>query len=282
MNTDSFAQATQNSMQLSPSQFSQICRLVYERCGLCLQNGKESLVKARLLKRLKHLGLTSFSEYLKYLDEDRSMKELGSMIDVLTTNKTSFFREFQHFEFIRSQMLPKLMESHSSATFWSAGCSTGEEPYSLAILIKEGLPEVNSKQCRILATDISHPVLDRARAAVYSEEVIPKDNASLLKKHLIRIQSKPAPLYRISDEVRKMVQFAHLNLTDRWPMQGPFNLILCRNVMIYFDQETRKKLVRRFWELLKHGGHLFVGHSESLTSSSAEFKYVQPAVYLKQ
>jgi chemotaxis protein methyltransferase CheR len=282
MKTDTLAQIAQNLIPLSSLQFSQISRLVYERCGICLDNGKESLVKARLMKRLKHLGLTSFSEYLKYLDEDRSMQELGSMIDALTTNKTSFFREFQHFEFIRSQVLPKLKESGSSGTFWSAGCSTGEEPYSLAILLKEELPEANSRQCRILATDISHTVLDRARAAAYAEEVIPKDNASLLKKHLIRIQSKPAPLYRISDEARKMVQFAHLNLTDRWPMQGPFDLILCRNVMIYFDQETRKKLVHRFWELLKHGGHLFVGHSESLTSSSAEFKYVQPAIYLKQ
>jgi chemotaxis protein methyltransferase CheR len=282
MNTYSFEQAAHNSIPLSPSQFSQICHLVYERCGLCLQNGKESLVKARLLKRLKHLGLASFSEYLKYLDEDQSKQELASMIDVLTTNKTSFFREFQHFEFIRSQILPQLQGSHSSATLWSAGCSTGEEPFSLAILLKEGLPEANSRQCRILATDISHPVLDRARASVYAEEVIPKAYASLMKKHLIRIQLKPTPLYRISDEVRKMVRFAHLNLTERWPIQGPFDLILCRNVMIYFDQETRKKLVHRFWELLKPGGYLFVGHSESLMSNSTEFKYVQPAVYLKQ
>lgn len=282
MNMESFTQAAQNSIPLSPSQFSQICRLVYERCGLCLQNGKESLVRARLLKRLKHHNMTSFSEYLKYLDEDRSMQELASMIDVLTTNKTSFFREFQHFEFIRSQIMPKLRGARSAGTFWSAGCSTGEEPFSLAILLKEELPEANSKQCRILATDISHPVLERARAAVYAEEVIPEAYASLMKKHLVRVQAKPTPLYRISDEVRKMVRFARLNLTDKWPIQGPFDLILCRNVMIYFDQETRKKLAHRYWELLKPGGYLFVGHSESLMSSSTEFKYVQPAVYLKQ
>jgi chemotaxis protein methyltransferase CheR len=282
MKPDDFSQTAQATVPLSRSQFSEICRLVNERCGICLQNGKESLVKSRLAKRLRHLGLTSFSQYLKYLDDDRSRQELGSMIDALTTNKTSFFREFQHFEFIRSKILPELRVSHSPGTFWSAGCSTGEEPFSLAILLKEELPEADSKRCRILATDISQTVLERARAAVYAEEAIPNAYAALLAKHLIRTQSNPAPLYQISDRVRSMVRFAHLNLADRWPMQGPFDLILCRNVMIYFDQETRQKLVHRFWELVKPGGYLFVGHSESLLSSSIEFKYVEPAVYIKQ
>jgi chemotaxis protein methyltransferase CheR len=282
MRTDAFGETWQNSISLSPAQFSQISQLVYERCGICLQNGKESLVKARLQKRLFHLGMTDFDRYLEYLNEDRSRQELGAMIDALTTNKTSFFREFHHFEFIRSHILPGIRDSRSSGTFWSAGCSTGEEPYSLAIFIKEALPEENSSQCRILATDISHRVLDRARAAVYAEEVIAQDHASLLRKHLIRIQSKPAPLYRIGDEVRKMVQFAHLNLTDRWPMKGSFDLILCRNVMIYFDHEIRKKLAQRFRELLKPGGYLFVGHSESLMSIAEGFKYIEPAVYMKQ
>jgi chemotaxis protein methyltransferase CheR len=282
MNDGLLPQINCNSIQLNLSQFTRISRLVYERCGICLPRGKESLVKARLVKRLNLLGLSSFSQYLDYLDEDCSKKELASMIDALTTNKTSFFRESQHFDFIRSQLLPQLRKAQSQGTFWSAGCSTGEEPYSLAILLREELPEKNSRQCRILATDISHRVLAQAQTAVYAEDVIPKDYASLMKKHSICIQSKPSRLHRIGDTIKSMVRFAHLNLLDQWPMRRPFDAIFCRNVMIYFDNETRKGLVHRFWEYLKPGGYLFVGHSESLASTSSEFKYIQPAVYLKQ
>jgi chemotaxis protein methyltransferase CheR len=278
-NIASFEQSTKT---LSPSQFARISRIVYERCGICLPNGKESLVKSRLLKRLNSLGMTSFSQYVKHLDEDSSDQELSAMIDALTTNKTSFFREFGHFEFIRTHLFPKFVASRSQLKFWSAGCSTGEEPFSLAILLKEGLPADTLNKCLILATDISRNVLAHAQAATYSEETIPKTHAQLLKKYSQYIKGRPAPLFRIRDDVRRMVRFARLNLIDKWPMKGQFELIMCRNVMFYFDDEIRKSLVHRFAEQLKPGGYLLVGHSESLTTSSPEFRYIQPAVYQKR
>jgi chemotaxis protein methyltransferase CheR len=281
MAIDVMVEAALDATPLSSLQFTRISRMVHERCGICLPEGKEVLVKSRLTKRLRHLGLTNFSEYMKYLDEDPSQSEFVAMIDALTTNKTYFFREPQHFEFIRSRLLPGFRNSQANIRFWSAGCSTGDEPFSLAILLREELPEARLRQCQILATDISFRVLATARAAVYGKEAVQTVEPQLLKRHLTCLQKNPEPLYQISDDVRAMVRFALLNLADRWPMKGPFDAIFCRNVMIYFDKETRKKLVRRFWELLKPGGYLFVGHSESLVASSREFHYVQPAIYQK-
>ncbi len=281
MATDLAADAAFDPMDLSPTQFSHITRIVYDRCGICLPKGKEVLVKSRLSKRLRELGLTSFSEYIRHLDEDPSRSELVTMIDALTTNKTSFFRESEHFDFLRSRVLPALKNSQARIRFWSAGCSTGEEPFSLAILLKEELPEMRLRQCRILATDISSRVLAAARAAIYGQDAVQTIDPLLLMKHLTCTQTMPERRYRISDSLRALVRFACLNLADSWPMQGPFDAIFCRNVMIYFDNETRRKLVHRFWELIKPGGHLFVGHSESLNASSREFRYVQPAVYQK-
>jgi chemotaxis protein methyltransferase CheR len=281
MVTNSIVPFAQTST-LTPSQFARISRIVYERCGICLPKGKESLVKSRLMKRLHSLGMTSFSQYVKHLEEDLSNQELAAMIDALTTNKTSFFREFEHFEFIRTHLLPRFSGSRFRLTFWSAGCSTGEEPFSLAILLKEGLPEDTLNRCQILATDISRRVLAQAQSATYAEEAIPENYAPLVKKYSEYIKGKSARLYRIRDDVRKMVRFARLNLIDKWPMKGQFDLIMCRNVMFYFDSKIREGLVHRFWEQLKPGGYLFVGHSESLAASSPEFHYVQPAVYRKQ
>ena len=282
MVTDNAISFEPSATTLSPSQFERISRIVYERCGICLPNGKESLVKSRLLKRLNSLGMTSFGEYVKHLDEDLSNQELSAMIDALTTNKTSFFREFEHFEFIRTQLFPKFVGSRARLKFWSAGCSTGEEPFSLAILMKEVLPEETLNRCQILATDISRHVLMQAHTATYAEETMPETHAQLVKKYSHPIKGKTSRLYRIRDDIREMVRFARLNLIDKWPMNGQFDLIMCRNVMFYFDNEIRKNLVRRFGEQLKPGGYLFVGHSESLSTSSPEFRYVQPAVYRKR
>ena len=281
MVTNNIAAFEQSTTTLTSSQFARISRIVYERCGIWLPNGKESLVKSRLLKRLNSLGMTSFGQYIKHLDEDFSDQELAAMIDALTTNKTSFFREFEHFEFIRTQLLPKVAGSRSKLKFWSAGCSTGEEPFSLAILLKEGLKNDILNRCQILATDISRSVLAQAQAATYAEETIPESHAQLLKKYSQCIKGKTR-LYRIRDDIRGMVRFARLNLVDEWPMKGQFDLILCRNVMFYFDNEIRESLVRRFWEQLKPGGYLFVGHSESVSTNSPKFRYVQPAVYQKR
>jgi chemotaxis protein methyltransferase CheR len=267
MVTNNITSFEPSTTTLSPAQFERISRIVYERCGICLPNS---------------LGIRSFGDYIKHLDEDLSNQELAAMIEALTTNKTSFFREFEHFEFIRTQLFSRFVGMRSKLKFWSAGCSTGEEPFSLAILLKEGLPDDALKRCQILATDISRRVLTHAQAATYSEETIPENHEHLLKKYSQCIKEKPARLYRIRDDIRSMVRFARLNLIDKWPMNGQFDIIMCRNVMFYFDNEVRRRLVRRYWEQLKPGGYLFVGHSESLSTNSPEFRYVQPAVYQKK
>ena len=281
MLSELISDGTVDSAALSASQFSTISRIIHDRCGICFPEGKEVLVKSRLIKRLRILGLGGFDQYLRYIDEDSSGTELATMIDALTTNKTNFFRESHHFDFIRTRMLPEFRESNSKIRFWSAGCSTGEEPYSLAILLSNELPQTRRNNCQILATDISRRVLAIAREGVYSEESLNQASPSLWKKHVVCTQTKPDRVYRIGDEERAMIRFAYLNLTESWPMKGPFDAIFCRNVMIYFDGDTRKKLVRRFYDLIKPGGYLFVGHSESLGSTSREFRYVEPAIYVK-
>jgi len=270
------------TIELSDEEFIKISRLIHELCGINLQAGKEELVKARLMKRLREMNMENFEQYLRYIEEDQTRAELGFMVDALTTNKTSFFRETEQFDFLRRAVLPDIRNRCQRMRFWSAGCSSGEEAYSLAMLLREELPDADARDIRILATDISARVLDRARDAKYREDVLEAVPARLLRNYFTCVERKPPRIYRLNECIREMVSLARLNLMDKWPMKGPFNVILCRNVMIYFDKKTREQLVNSFWELLEPGGHFFVGHSESLTNISHRFGYVQPAVYQKQ
>ncbi|HEX5580706.1 MAG TPA: CheR family methyltransferase, partial [Gemmatimonadaceae bacterium] len=222
------------------------------------------------------LGMSDFSSYLDFVQAEASGAELREMIDALTTNKTSFFREPQHFDFLRAKVLPAL--EGRPLRIWSAGCSSGEEPYTLAMVLRDTLPARDADGSRILATDISARVLARARAATYTPEMLAELPPDLLRRHFAPAQGGA---HRVADPVRRMVSFARLNLMATWPMRGPFDAILCRNVMIYFDKPTQSRLVARFHDLLAPGGHLFVGHSESLTGLEHGFGYVQPAVYVK-
>ncbi len=265
------------STALSNSQFDIISKMINQQCGINLCKGKEQLVKSRLIKRLRALGLRDFTEYLNFLEKDISGAELIFMIDALTTNKTDFFREMQHFEFIRREILPST--GSYKLRFWSAGCSSGEEPYSLAIILHEEIKRIEHRDVKILATDISTKMLKVAREAVYPYEVLREIPEQLLRKYFTRVQNGAIDSYRIIEPMRSMVRLARLNLIDPWPMRGLFDVIFCRNVMIYFDAATRGTLVRRFFEKLKPGGYLFVGHSENLTALSHKFDYVQPTIY---
>lgn len=271
--------------ELSRAQFEQISQRVYDICGINLQPGKEGLVKSRLMKRLRALGLSSFDGYLQYVEGEGSGLELGAMIDVLTTNKTNFFREPQHFDFLRERILPRFQATGGERRLrlWSAGCSYGKEPYTIAMLMREEIPDIDRCDARILATDISARVLEKAREGVYEEEeeIAREVPPQLLQKHFTYIRKGRSLSYRVNDRVKSMIRFARLNLMDQWPMKGPFDVIFCRNVLIYFDKATQRELAHRFWELLAPGGHLFIGHSERLTTSARELKYVQPAVYVK-
>ena len=267
--------------ELDSEQFTKVSHLVYRISGIKLRPGKEGLVKARLMKRLNALGLDTFEAYLDYVEHEPSRQELSTMIDVLTTNKTSFFREQQHFDYFRQRIVPELQASRQPVRLWSAGCSTGQESYSLAITLRETMPDLDRRDVRILATDLSTQVLQQARQAVYEEDVLADVPQALRRKYFVLVRQAPIPAYEVVDKVRRLVQFARLNLMQQWPMHGPFDLILCRNVMIYFDKPTQERLVNRFWQLLRPGGHLFIGHSESLSGISHPYHYIQPAIYVK-
>lgn len=258
---------------LSSQEFQAIGRIVKQHAGVDLHDGKEELVRSRVSRRLRALELPDFRAYLAYLEQHRE-QELVELLDVVTTNKTHFFREAQHFDFLQRTFCGS--PPTAPLRFWSAGCSSGEEPYSLAMLLAEQLPAVHARAVRILATDISRPVLQRAHAARYRLSESTGLEAARVSKHCTR---EPGDVIEVKPELRAVVRFARLNLMERWPMRGPFHAILCRNVMIYFDRPTRERLVERFRQLLAPGGYLLVGHSESLSGLKHGFDYVAPATY---
>ena len=268
-------------IDLDMASFEQISRILYQHSGITLNAGKHEMVKARLAKRIRATGMPGFQEYLAYVKQDRSGIELRGMIDVLTTNKTCFFRESQHFDYLRECLLPKLRKTGGKIRMWSAGCSTGEEPYTLAIALREEIPDIDLMDVKILATDLSDRVLACARKAEYTEDKLQDLPPGILKKHFKPVDDGKHGTWRVNDSVRGLVSLAKLNLMEQWCMRGPFQAIFCRNVMIYFDKPTQQRLIQRFWDLLEQGGHLFVGHSESLTASTNDFTYVKPAVYVK-
>jgi chemotaxis protein methyltransferase CheR len=268
--------------ELTEKQFKKISAIVYELCGIHLKAGKEALVRARLMKRLRALGMESFDAYIHYIESEAGSRELGMMVDVMTTNKTSFFREPAHFDYLRDHVLPAAHRRRMR--FWTAACSSGEEPYSLAIFIREAIPDIDLRDVKILATDISTRMLEKARRATYPREALREIPGRLLQKYFVKTTPAAAgapPMYRVKDPVLAMVRLARLNLIDKWPMKGPFDVIFCRNVMIYFDRPTQQRLINRFWNYLEPGGYLFVGHSEGLSAISHKFQYVRPAVYRK-
>lgn len=261
-------------VKISQNQFDHISRTVYDFCGIRLTQEKQTLVNSRLTKRLNTLRLNDFDEYLELVEKDRN--EFSQMIDSLTTNKTDFFREIQHFEFLRKKILPNLRSR--KLRIWSAACSSGEEPYSISMLLHEALPSIRNWDIKILATDISNHILEKAKKAEYDDEQTADVSPNLRQKYFTRT---PAGKYAVLDSVKNLVRFARLNLMGEWKMQGPFDVIFCRNVMIYFDKETQGNLVNRFYDLVSPGGHLFIGHSESLNGIAHNYRYIQPAIYQK-
>jgi chemotaxis protein methyltransferase CheR len=256
---------------------------MYSISGVNLTDGKRELVKARLSKRMRATGWSSVKDYVDFIQSEAGREELSRMVDALTTNKTDFFREPAHFHFLREQILPEYSDPYRPFRVWSAGCSSGEEPYTLAMVLAHAFSDLRRRDIRILATDISAKVLHRARDGIYSEEEVQDVPEGYRARYLQRVENARdgARRFQVRQELRDLVRVARLNLMDRWPMSGPFDLILCRNVMIYFDKGTRSRLLQRFAELLPEGGHLFVGHSESLSSMRHQLTYVQPAVYRK-
>jgi chemotaxis protein methyltransferase CheR len=271
---------------LSEEDFHHVSDMVYRHCGINLHDGKKDLVRARLGKRVRTLGLSSVSQYLAHLRADESGDEFGNLIDAISTNLTSFFREQSHFDFLEGKILPALLRrKHKSGRrrirAWSAGCSTGEEPYSLAMTLLEAVEGQGAWDVKLLATDISRPVLERARQGRFDEPRAESVPAPLREKYFARSPRDESPEYEVVPRVKQLIRFNYLNLMKPWPFAGPFDFIFCRNVMIYFDKPTQEKLVNRFWECLEVGGVFFTGHSETLNGVSHRFRYVQPTIYVK-
>lgn len=266
-----------NVRPLTPPEFEQIRRLAYEKFGLDLRDGKQQLVSARLGKKIREAKFRTFHEYYRSVVEDHTGEALASMIDALTTNYTSFFREPAHFDFLRTQAMPQWRE-RQAVPIWSAACSTGEEPYSLAVCLAAGL---GPGRARILATDISTRALAAARKGMYPADRCQGIPPQQLRGAMLRGQGKSEGWYLVKRELREVVEFRRLNLIEPLPALGPFPAIFCRNVMIYFQKPTQAELVNRLAACLEPGGWLFIGHAESLTGISHPLEYVCPAIYRK-
>ena len=261
--------------ELSAADFTRVRRIAYERAGLAIPLGKEGLVRSRVSKRLRERRMPTFHAYLDAVEHE-SGDEMVKLIDLLTTNKTDFFREQAHFDFLTNTIVPTVMARGTPLRIWSAGCSTGEEPYTISMVLREQLPA--RYDFRILATDISTRVVAAAKQGVYTAQQLGDVSSARRSKWFTPTPDGGAS---VLPELRTPISFAHLNLMASWAMSGPFDVIFCRNVMIYFDKPTVTKLVSRFYDLLAPGGHLFIGHSESLTAIEHRYRYVQPAVYAK-
>ena len=277
---------TVQEVVLGEREFRRISDLVYEHCGINLHDGKKELVRARLAKRLREGRFQTFSQYIRHVLDDPTGREFSVLVDSLSTNLTKFFREGQHFEFLRTRFLPSLLElKRKRRDFrlrgWSAGCSSGEEPYSIAITLLESVLGTGRWDIKLLATDISTRVLERAHAGLYEPQRIEPISLPLRTKYLTRRRGDRCYVYEVKPTLRDVVVFRYLNLMGDWPIKGPIDFIFCRNVMIYFDKPTQGRLIQRFYDLLAPGGVLFTGHSESLTGIEHEFSYVQPTIYRK-
>ncbi len=265
---------------LDQKTFKKIAELVYAKAGILLGPNKEALVQARVGKRMRQLGLTSFRDYARHVEVDDSGEEVTLLLDAIATNVTHFFREEKHFARLTQLLKQWAEEGQTRFRIWSAASSSGEEPYSIAMTVCNTLGDTSD--AKILATDISTKILAEAKRGLYDErdiQALPKGFAS----RFFRKQKTPTGVqYEVADTLRRMVTFARMNLsTPPFPMKGPFDVIFCRNVMIYFDNTVRKRLLDNCYSLLKPGGYLMVGHAESLSGMLSSFRSVEPAVYIR-
>jgi len=273
---------------ISEKNFARLSRLIHDRCGIKMPPHKKSMLEARLRKRLRSLGLATYGQYCDYLfGPDGEEGELVNLIDVVTTNKTDFFREEKHFDFLTEVALPRRVSFSGGGLqrplrVWSAGCSTGEEPYTLAMVLSEFALKNQGFEFSILATDISTQVLEKARLAIYREEKVEPVPEALKKKYLLRSRDPEKCQVRVVPELRAKVLFRRLNFMDEnFGLREPIDIIFFRNVMIYFDRNQQMNLLKRFCGCLPSGGYLFTGHSESLHGMGLPVVQVAPAVYRK-
>ena len=278
--------AAADDLSLTPALFAKFQATIYKESGIWLGSHKHALLTGRLARRLRLLGLNTMKEYFHLVSQSDQQHERALMIDCITTNETHFFRESRHFDFLVQQVFPRWKreaatgERLSRITIWSAGCSTGEEPYSLAMLLLQHFPPDQGWFVEILATDISTRVLEKARAGIFPIEKSKEIPREFLRAYMLKGTGEQSGVMRAIPELQKMVRFARVNLSaDSYPIDGAFDLIFCRNVLIYFDQQSKQKVIAGLLQHLCSSGLLFVGHSEHLSGISPGLKSVAPTVY---
>jgi chemotaxis protein methyltransferase CheR len=270
-------------IQLGDQEFNFIRTVVEKNAGIILNISKRQLVQGRLARRVRELGLRTFGEYCDTI-RNGGPEELVGLINAITTNVTSFFREIHHFETLASMMLPEAMQRNERSKrlrIWSAGCSSGEEPYSIAMTAAETLASQRGWDFKILATDIDSEILNTAAKGTYPGDRLQGVSDERRSRWFVGGTGAAAGQVRVKPELQTLITFRTLNLMGEWPMQGPFDVIFCRNVMIYFDQPTREKLLMRYAGLLADGGYLCLGHSESIHTQHSTFKLVGRTIYRK-
>jgi chemotaxis protein methyltransferase CheR len=273
--------APQFYLTITDKEFRWLRDLIYAHTGIVLADHKRALMCARLARRLRHWGLTTYTEYYELLTErDPQEHELMEMINAITTNKTDFFREPHHFQFLTENVLPQLRAQHQRRVrIWSAASSSGEEAYSIAITVCEALP-IAEYDIKILASDIDTNVLERARRGVYPREAIERVSEEIRARYFLKGKGEQAGQVRVKPVLQSFVRFRHLNLIDpAWPMQGTFDVIFCRNVLIYFDKETQHRLIRHFADLIRPGGYLMLGHAEAMHGFDEILRSVGHSIY---
>lgn len=269
---------------MKDKEFKVFSAFVYEKVGIQLPPTKKTMLEARLQKRLKALNMESFEAYSAFIfSREGEMSELVHMIDVVTTNKTDFFREPDHFAFLTQRALPSISKDRRRPVrIWSAGCSSGEEPYTLTMVLSEYAAENHDFRYTILASDISTRILETAKKAIYPEERIDGIDDTTKKKYLLRSKDRSRALIRIRPELRAKVTFRRINfMDDDFAIAEKMDIIFCRNVVIYFDKPTQRKLMQKFHKQLQPGGYLFLGHSETLNGMDVDFKMAGSTVYQK-
>jgi chemotaxis protein methyltransferase CheR len=274
-------------LPLTEGDFKFVSTLVYDTFGIRLTDQKRTLVAGRLSKRVRQLGFSSFRDYFLHIKDDRSGAELSELINRVTTNHSFFFREREHFDLLASEILPPILDAANSRAgtsvrIWSAGCAAGEEPYTLAMILLDLMGKRRgggTLDAAVLATDVSMDALLEAKTGVY-----PGSRIKELPRHFQSAYLRPAgeDLWSVSPEVRALVTFKRMNLMrEHYPFKQQFDVVFCRNVMIYFDAPSRGALVKHIYDIVKPGGWFFIGHSESLPRDTCPFGYVKPATYRK-
>ena len=264
--------------------FARIRDIVKENTGIHLSDAKKNMVYGRLSRRLRQLRMESFNAYVDMIAEGHD-EELVNFINAITTNLTAFFRENHHFEFLANTLLPELMARKGSdrrIRIWSAGCSSGEEPYSIAMTVAESLPPGQYWDVKILATDLDSNMVATAARGVYTLERVQGLSKQRLRRWFRRGKGDKSGMVKVSKELQELITFKQLNLMHDWPLSGPIDVIFCRNVVIYFDKDTQRRLFDRYADLMIDQGHLFIGHSESLFKVTDRFDSLGSTIYRKR